>query len=217
MRRRQERSPEEALEDARWFAATRAVIETGARPAIDARATKLFGFLFRGGCDAQVSNEGFVVRFTWNPGPHLYFSALAPTVLGHLLGWAVAAERCHELRAVPLAPHGLKLIGGPRAGTEDKRLFWLENGEQVIRFALRLDSEALRGAAWPPEIALPSTEPVYLDLDPARPCPHCAVALGRVRDLGDVMICASCGRSFRSWDPKLPNPPRGASPWEDLP
>ena len=203
MRRRKERSPEEARDDARWFAATRNVLEGGPRPPIEAGSLKLFGFLYQGECDATVSNDGFLVRFTWNPGPHRYFMALAPTILGHLLQWSGVVGPCRELRSAPLAPHGLKLLWSRSAdfgpGPDEKRLLWLLDAGDQIRFALRVESAALRDAAWPPEITRPSREPVYLDILPPKPCPHCAVALTRVRDLGGTMVCASCGRSFKNW------------------
>ena len=196
MRRRRPKTPEEVRSDARWFAAARGVLRGGQRPPLEPGSLKLFGFLFDGGCDATVSNEGFFVRFTWNPGPHEYDSELAPTILGHLLGWAGVSTKCSELRGAPLAPHGLQLV--PRRPTESRALWLLEDGE-LVRFAMRVESDALRGAAWPPEIMLPSREPVYRDVSPPRPCPRCGVELSRVRDLGEAMICGTCGRSFPSW------------------
>jgi hypothetical protein len=115
---------------------------------------KLFHFILNGECDATVSDEGFFVRFTWNPGPHGYFMELAPTILGHLLQWSRVEGACRALRAVPLAPHGLTLPGVvhslPRP--DDPRLLWLQDAGDRVRFALRGDVAALRGEAWPAEI-----------------------------------------------------------------
>ena len=196
MRKKRPRTPEEVQSDERWFAASRAVLRGGPRPPLEPGSLKLFGFIYNGECDAAVSNDGFFIRFTWNPGTHKYYSRLAPTVIGQLLGWAGVPARCSELRGAPLAPHGLRLF--PRALEEPRVLWLLDEGDQ-IRFAMRVESEALRGAVWPPEITLPSREPVYREVSPQRPCPRCGVELSRVRDLGHAMICGTCGRSFPSW------------------
>jgi hypothetical protein len=202
MRKRKDRSLEAAREDARWFAVSRSVLEGGPRPPMEVGGLKLFGFLFQGECDATVSDDGFFVRFSWNHGPHSYFMDLAPTILGHLLQWSGAVGPCRELRAAPLSPHGLKLLWSRSAdfgaGPNEKRLLWLLDDGDQLRFALRVESAELRVAAWPPEIRRPS--PAYVDILPPKPCPHCAVALTRVRDLGGAMVCASCGRSFKNWE-----------------
>lgn len=198
MRKRWERTAEEARADERHFAETRVVLEGGSRPANDAGSLKLFGFLFNGGCDAELSRDGFFVRFTWNPGPHSYYLALAPAILAHLLKLAGVECRCTDLRAAPLAPHGLKLLPSRRGVGED-RLFWLlDNGDQIL-FSMRLDTPELRGAHWPTPIVVPSNEAASRSFEPPRPCPHCAVPLAEVRDYGTFMVCRHCGRSFPSW------------------
>ena len=52
----------------------------GPTPPFEPRSLKVFGFLFSGGCDATISNEGFFIRFTWTRRQHSYYSELAPTV-----------------------------------------------------------------------------------------------------------------------------------------
>jgi hypothetical protein len=170
MRKRHERTPAEVQDDARWFAAARQVLAGAAPAAIDASSLKLFGFLFGGECDATISNDGFRVRFTWNPGPHTYFMELAPTILGHLLKWASLSGPCKELCAAPLKPHGLRLATLlTEPGPEEPRLLWLRDGETDIRFSLRVDSPELRDARWPTEISARTRETAWRDRTPTSP------------------------------------------------
>lgn len=210
MRKRKEPTAEELAQYAHDLAEVRAVLEGRVNPPIDAITVKTAWALFANRCDAVVSNQGFQVQFHGGRRLVTYYSFVAPTLVCHLLRWAGAVLPCGELRAAPVRAEVPKLRLAPELRTDGKHLLWFRDGGEVIRFALRRDSEELRSAAWPPPVTpFKPSEPVYLDLNPPRPCPHCGVALLRVRDLGDAMICHECGRSFTSWDRTNPNPRRG--------
>lgn len=207
MRKRKDPTAEQLVQYAHDLAEASAVLDGRVRPLLIPAAQKICHFLFSADCDAIVSNQGFLVQHEGGRRFVDYISGAAPSVLFHLVRWADGQTPCAELRAAPIAAQAPKHLLAPALRTGGKHLLWLRNGAEVIRFALRRDSEELRGAGWPPPVTAkpfkPPT-PVYVVLDPARPCPHCGMVLSRVRDLG-YMICSSCGRSFTSWDPSNPN------------
>jgi hypothetical protein len=209
VRKPKEPTAEERAQYAHDLAEARAALEGCIQPPLDAVTVKTACALFDTNCDAVISNQGFLVQFRSGRRIIAYYSFIAPTLLGHLLRWAGAKTPCAELRAVPVRADAPKLRLAPELRTDGNHLLWLRDAGEVIRFALRRDSEELRGLAWPPPVT-PYKPPVprYLELDPTRPCPHCGEALSRVRDLSDGMICQQCGRSFTSWDPLNPNPRR---------
>lgn len=144
MRKPKQPTPEEIAQYTHDLAEARAALEGRTYPELDVRAEKTAYFL--------ISNQGFRVQFQGSRRLATYFSAVAPTVLCHLLRWAGAPTPCVELRAVSIPADAPKLRWALRARTDGKYLLWLRDAGEVIRFALRRDSEELRGAAWPPPV-----------------------------------------------------------------
>lgn len=207
MKKRPERSLQEKRDDARHFAATRAVLESSASPRLDAGALKLLRILLTVGSDSVISSDGFLTRLAGSPKREFsYLLALAPAALGNLLTWAEVKE-WRDVRAAIVPLRELKL---PPDRSHERCLIWLRDEGNTIRLAARPESDELMTVLWPAAIEAAAHSPsakVYRELDPARPCPHCAVPLARVRELkiDRAMMCEHCGRTFRAWDPAAPN------------
>jgi hypothetical protein len=166
------------------------------RVPLDGGSSKLLRFMvhFEEGCDGILSDDGFQVRFGWNPGPHSYFLQLAPACMSQLLSWAGISDHHDEVSAWLPATQVPARSFIPWSFSP--RQFWLRREETRVLLAIRAGSEPST-LPWPdPILPWRATSPTWRPLKPSVNCPHCRRPVERARDLGDALVCPHCARSF---------------------
>jgi len=153
--------------------------------------------------DVRVDASAIELLWPMRRIPFRYYVVLAPWALGEMLDRAklkrLEVPTVAALRKAPIPD----FVSNPEIVD---LCAWFFPEPDAIRILLR-ERETLPASplAIPDSgpFALPEplppwspTEPKYLDEAVPRPCPHCRTEATRYRDLGDALICLTCGRSF---------------------
>jgi len=176
--------------------------------------------------DIRIDVRGIEQRRRDAPRPARYFRDAGPVAVGHLMDragltriteptvaairsapiWIVTAEALRDQEG-----WGWSTVAPPAGWPSEKRTppdhcGWFIPGPDALQILLRAQLE-LPPAPRPiptegPFAAVPlppwsaAEQARYRDEDPPRRCPHCQQSATRFRVVGDVLICAACGRSF---------------------
>lgn len=199
------------------FQLTREVL-AGHRISLEAGVSKVLRIMLEpaGGCDVNITADGFIIRFSWHPSDRLYFMSLAPGALSQILEWAGITKVESPETYFTLGPtkvpwalnSGVMLQPGqsPDLSTDgfdpwefNHRHVWLRVTDDAIRLFIR-DQAADHG-----EVPPPSPEPIVypaVSVDSrGQPCPHCGALSDTWRKLfSGQLVCPACGRSFQAED-----------------
>jgi hypothetical protein len=135
--------------------------------------------------------------------PFHYFAVLAPFVVGDLLDRAKLA--CLEGPTVAALPKTPLPRFEPTPKVVDLCVWFLPDDE-ALRILFRRRAELpvaplpvpINGPFMLPEPLPPwsPSPPAFREEVPPRKCPHCQQSARRFRDLGEALVCLTCGRSF---------------------
>jgi hypothetical protein len=187
------RTPEEVTSDQRSFRDVRRVLAGELRVPLDVSAWKMLRLMLHdaAGCDILLTASTFRAGYGSGPGASRYLLDVAPACVSQLMEWSGTA--CVEGELHALLPATTVQWKGLPTWPLVAHHWWVREEDEQVTMALRPGEASPAGLTWP----APSQSPRWRLLEPSPPCPHCQRPVDRARDLGDVLVCPHCARSFR--------------------